>query len=53
MKYPELILNQYTHEYIFIVYYSLEPRAVLAASRLKELGFKNVAYLQGGIKNWT
>lgn len=53
VKYPGLILKKYTKEDTFIVYCALEPRSILAASRLKELGFKNVAYLQGGMKNWT
>ena len=53
IKYPELMLKKYTKEDTFIVYCALEPRSILAASRLKELGFKNVAYLEGGMKNWT
>jgi len=53
IKYSKLILNAYAKNDHFIVYCGIEPRAVLAASRLKELGFTNVSYLQGGIKNWV
>lgn len=53
IKYSKLILNEYSKDDTFVVYCGIEPRAVLAASRLKELGFTNVSYLQGGIKNWV
>lgn len=52
IKYPKLILNKYSKNDSFIVYCALEPRSVLAASRLKELGFTDVKYLIGGFKNW-
>jgi len=52
IKYPELILKNYSKNDTYIVYCEIEPRSILAASRLKELGFTNVAYLKGGIKNW-
>lgn len=53
VKYPKLILEKYSKKDTFIVYCGIEPRSILAASRLKELGFTNVAYLKGGIKNWA
>lgn len=53
VKYPKLILEQYTKKDPFVVYCALEPRSILAASRLKELGFENVKYLEGGLKNWN
>lgn len=53
VKYPKLILKEYKKEDAFIVYCALEPRSILAASRLKELGFTDVRYLTGGYKNWT
>lgn len=53
VKYPKLILNHYKKEDAYIVYCAIEPRSILAASRLKELGFTNVTYLKGGYKNWT
>ena len=53
VKYPKLILNNYKKEDAYIVYCAIEPRSILAASRLKELGFTNVTYLKGGYKNWT
>lgn len=53
IKYSKLILNKYSKDDTFIVYCGIEPRAILASSRLKELGFTNVRYLQGGIKNWV
>ena len=52
IKYPKLILKQYSKNDTFIVYCGIEPRSILAAHRLKDLGFSNVAYLKGGIKNW-
>lgn len=53
IKYPKLILKKYNKDDNFVVYCTIEPRSVLAASRLKELGFKNVSYLKGGFKNWS
>lgn len=53
VKYPKVILKKYNKNDTFIVYCALEPRSVFAASRLKELGFTNVKYLQKGFKNWT
>ena len=53
VKYPKLILKNYKKEDAYIVYCAIEPRSILAASRLKELGFTNVTYLKGGYKNWT
>lgn len=50
IKYPKLILEKYTKEDTFVVYCALEPRSVLAAKTLKQLGFKNVYYLEGGLK---
>ena len=52
IKYPKLVLKKYSKDDHFIVYCGIAPRAILAASRLKELGFTNVRYLKGGIKNW-
>ena len=52
VKYPKLILAQYEKSDSFIVYCALEPRSVLAAKRMKELGFSDVRYLEGGLKNW-
>ncbi|RLA69003.1 MAG: hypothetical protein DRG09_06800 [Epsilonproteobacteria bacterium] len=52
IKYPKLILKKYTKEDHFIVYCTLEPRSIFAASKLKELGFTNVKYLKKGFKNW-
>ncbi len=52
LNYPELILKDYTKNDFFVVYCGLGPRSIFAAQRLKELGFKNVSYLKGGIKNW-
>lgn len=52
VKYPKLILAQYNKDDRFIVYCALEPRSVLAAKRMKELGFSDVRYLEGGLKNW-
>lgn len=53
VKYPKLILEKYNKKDPFVVYCALEPRSVLAASRLKELGFKNVKYLKGGLKEYN
>jgi rhodanese-related sulfurtransferase len=53
IKYPKLILEKYTKEDTFVVYCALEPRSVLATQRLKQLGFKHVMYLQGGLKNFN
>lgn len=53
IKYPKLILKKYNKDDNFVVYCAIEPRSVLAASRLKELGFTNVSYLKGGFKNWS
>jgi len=53
VKYPKLILKHYSKNDAFIVYCALELRSVLAASRLKDLGFTNVSYLKGGLKNWS
>ncbi|PHR54321.1 MAG: hypothetical protein COA44_13495 [Arcobacter sp.] len=53
IQYPKLILEKYSQQDTFVVYCGIEPRSILAASRLKELGFRNVAYLKGGMKNWT
>jgi len=53
VKYPKLILNKYKKSDELIVYCALEPRSVLAASRLKDLGFTNVKYLIKGFKNWS
>ncbi len=53
IKYPKVILTKYSKSDSFVVYCALEPRSVLAAGRLKELGFTNVRYLIGGFKNWT
>ena len=50
IKYPSLILDKYTKEDTFIVYCALEPRSVFAAKTLQDLGFKNVFYLEGGLK---
>jgi len=50
IKYPELILKKYTKEDTFILYCAFESRSVFAANRLKQLGFKNVLYLEGGVK---
>ena len=51
-RYQKLILKKYKKSDKFVIYSALEPRAVLAASRLKELGFTNVFYLKGGLVNW-
>lgn len=53
IKYPKLILEKYSKEDTFVVYCALEPRSVLAAQRLQQLGFKHVMYLQGGLKNFN
>lgn len=53
IKYPKLILDKYTKEDIFVLYCGLEPRSVLAAQRMKQLGFKHVMYLEGGLKNFN
>lgn len=53
VKYPKLILNKYKKDEAFVVYCTIEPRAILAAKRLKDLGFTNVKYLKGGLKNWS
>ena len=52
IKYPELILEKYTKEDVYIIYCALEPRSVLAAQRLQTLGFQNVFYLEGGLKKF-
>ena len=52
VKYPKLILKKYKKNDSYVVYCAIEPRSILAASRLKELGFKKVMYLKGGYKNW-
>ena len=52
IKYPKLILKKYSKSDHFVVYCGIVPRAILAANRLKELGFTNVSYLKGGIQNW-
>ena len=53
VKYPKLILSKYSKDDNLVVYCAIEPRSILASSRLKELGFKNVRYLKGGSKNWN
>jgi rhodanese-related sulfurtransferase len=53
IKYPKLILDKYTKEDTFVVYCALEPRSVFAAQRLKQLGFKHVIYLEGGLKKFN
>ncbi len=53
IKYPKLILEKYSKDDTFVVYCGMEPRSVLAAQRLKQLGFKHVLYLQGGLKNFN
>lgn len=50
IKYPKLILQKYTKTDTFVVYCALEPRSVFAAKTLQQLGFKNVFYLEGGLK---
>ena len=58
-KYPchlqlsTIFLEKYSKKDPLIVYCVLEPRSVLAASRLKELGFENVKYLKSDFKNWS
>ena len=53
IKYPKLILDKYTKEDTFVFYCGLEPRSVLAAQRMKQLGFKHIMYLEGGLKNFN
>lgn len=53
IKYPKLILDKYSKEDTFVLYCALEPRSVLAAQRMKQLGFAHVMYLQGGLKNFN
>ena len=53
VKYPKLILSKYKKDDAFVIYCAIEPRAILATKRLKDLGFTNVKYLKGGFKNWS
>ena len=53
IKYPKLILSKYKKSDELIVFCGIEPRAVFAASRLKDLGFTNVKYLKKGLNNWS
>jgi len=52
VKYPKLILKKYNKDDNFVVFCAIEPRAILATKRLKDLGFTNVKYLKGGLKKW-
>ncbi len=52
VKYPKLILDQYSKNDNLVVYCALEPRSVFAAQRLQQLGFSKVRYLTGGLKHW-
>lgn len=52
VKYPKLILDKYSKDDKFVAYCGIEPRSVLAAKTLKDLGFKNVQYLKSGYNNW-
>ena len=53
VKYPKLILSKYKKTDAFVVYCGIEPRAILATARLKELGFTNVKYLEKGFNSWS
>lgn len=52
VKYPKAILEKYSKDDNFVVYCGIEPRSVLAAQTMKQLGFKNVSYLNKGFKSW-
>ena len=52
VKYPMLILKEHKKTDAFVVYCGIEPRAILATARLKELGFTNVKYLEKGFNGW-
>ena len=53
VQYPKKILQSYNKDNKYVVYCGIEPRSIFATKRLKELGFTDVSYLKGGLKNWV
>lgn len=52
-RYETKILDEYTKDQKIVVYCKSDPRSIFAVYRLKQLGFTNVTYLKGGIKEWN
>lgn len=53
VKYLKPISNNYDRKKTdFVVYCQTNERSILAARRLKELGFTNMRYLEGGYEKW-
>lgn len=53
VKYLKPISNNYDWKKTdFVVYCQTNERSILAARRLKELGFTNMRYLEGGYEKW-
>ncbi len=52
-EYVVKILSKHNKNDIYIVFCGHGPRAIFVALRMKELGFKNVTYLEGGMKLWV
>jgi len=46
------ILSKHNKDDTYIVFCGHGPRAIFVALRMQELGFKNVRYLKGGMKQW-
>ncbi len=52
-EYVVKILSKHNKNDTYIVFCGHGPRAIFVALRMKELGFKNVTYLEGGMKLWV
>jgi len=52
-EYVVKILSKHNKNDIYIVFCGHGPRAIFVALRMKELGFKYVTYLEGGMKLWV
>jgi len=51
-EYVVKILSKHNKNDVYIVFCGHGPRAIFVALRMQELGFKNVTYLEGGMKGW-
>jgi len=52
-EYVVKILSKHNKDDVYIVFCGHGPRAIFVALRMKELGFTNVTYLDGGMKSWV
>jgi len=52
-EYVVKILSKHNKDDVYIVFCGHGPRAIFVALRMKELGFSNVTYLDGGMKSWV